>query len=147
MANCESMMRTNYFKVKTEKVNAFFEFCLRAGLEFESRTIDGELRFVILGYEASIPTFFIYDENGEMYMDKDEDEPEICWEEDFSPLLEKGEYAHFTEISSEKLRYAVGFAFFVTHDGQTDFVSTMDMSPKMKKWAKANSVKEREPAY
>jgi hypothetical protein len=106
MANYYATTRSNYFRVTD--ATAFEAWCRKRFLDFWTKQYEGiGLRYAVSGNETGWP-----------YYDSDDD-AEIDFTSELATHLDPRDVAVLIEIGSEKLRYLVGRATAVHHDGLT----------------------------
>jgi len=142
MANYESAVRSNYFKVRN--VEAFKDFCSRCGMEFiESSKTQGDTHDDRLKNNPEDLVGFICGENGipNEILNQDYDEyEEFDFYTTLAEHLEKGQVAVVQEIGCEKMRYLVGYAVAVNWEGKSVSVGLDDIYRLAEKKFKVSNI-------
>lgn len=129
MANYRGKWRTNWFPVRDEAAFLAWAASLPISVETQEHTPDGIRRFALFPdpvvEPAGIPT---------AYFDDNRDIIEMSLPHELAPHLPEDVVAVFEEVGSEKLRYLVGYALAVDHQGRTLSVSLDDLPQKVRRY-------------
>lgn len=122
MANYTGAARSNYFEVRDEECFLAWVATLPGVVAETKRNKDGEERFALLCADGDCggwPSFRSRDDGL--------DDEEIDLPAELSGYLADGSVAVLEEAGSEKLRYVVGYAIAVNHEGEVLSVDIQDI--------------------
>lgn len=126
MANYTAVARSNYFEVRDKETFIAWVSTLPGVVAETERSEDGGERFVLLCADGDCggwPSFRMYDDG--------RDDEEIDLPAELAEHLAEGSVAVLEEAGSEKLRYIVGYAIAVNHEGEVLSVSLRDIYGKI----------------
>ena len=116
MSNYIATARTNYFKVKNE--SEFIEWCDEIGVTSFTGEINGEKTYGFYSDDDDSGCFPYWITNYET-----EEEREVDYVGELSPMLQEGEVAILMEAGAEKCRYVCGWAQAINWKGEEVSIS------------------------
>jgi hypothetical protein len=135
MSNYYGNCRTNWVKVKPDKLEAFKDFFVGLG-QCVVEQKGNEL--AVFDYENDIPFTKYNDEEG--------DNEEVDWKP-LAECLEDGQVLHWVGVGQEKMRYLEGVGFFIMSNGETEIVNINEPPEAVKEFLNDHSKKHEAPRY
>ena len=135
MANYYGNCRTNWVKVKPDKIEEFKDFFSKLN---QCHVDEDEGKCMVMDKENDIP-FTRFDDEGDC-------QEEVDWEP-LAAMLEEGEVLHFVGVGQEKMRYLEGVGFFIMSDGTTSIVNINEPPSEVRLFLAKHGKEHATPTY